>query len=47
MTCPECQSVVIEDTVMGDDGQSYICNGCGARWREKNGKILWAAAPKA
>ena len=46
MTCPECQANAIDITAMGDDGQVYICNGCGAHWREKSGKIVWAAAPK-
>ena len=46
MTCPECRSDVVEITTLCDDGEVYTCNGCGAHWREKDGKIVWAAAPR-
>ena len=44
MDCPNCKHGAIDITLMGGPLE-YICNGCGAHWKEWGGRIVWAAAP--
>ena len=44
MTCPNCNRDVIDMTTMGGP-EEYQCPQCGAHWKERDGKIIWAAAP--
>ena len=44
MTCPNCNRDAIDVTTKGGP-EEYECPQCGAHWKERDGKIIWAAAP--
>ena len=49
MTCPDCGHEAVDVTTFGvlaDGFEEYQCPHCGAHWKERGGKIEWAAAPK-
>ena len=48
MICPGCDHYAVDVTTGGvlvDGFEEYRCPGCGAHWKERDGKITWAAAP--
>ena len=43
MTCPDCNHDTIVHST--DEGHKHQCLGCGAHWRERDGKITRVVVP--